>query len=130
VTRFYLDTSVAAHAVDGELGAVEWFDTASATAEIVSSRLMKTELTRFLRRDDRPIHLRDLVLDKTDLAVLDEAVLASAESITEHAKTLDAIHLATAVAFGSDTVMVSHDANLLRLAEELGLRTLDPVTSA
>lgn len=50
-----------------------------------------------------------------------------AEAITEHTKTLDAIHLATAVSLGASTVMVSHDANVLQVARLLGLNTLDPI---
>ncbi|MCR6713463.1 MAG: PIN domain-containing protein [Demequina sp.] len=128
--RYYLDTSVAVHAIDGEAGATRWFDSATESAEVVSSRLLQTELTRYLRREGLPVGERAGVLDKTGMAVVDESVLALAESFTPHVKTLDAIHLATALAFGSDTVMVSHDANVLRLAEELGLRTLDPVSRA
>ncbi|MGC4173746.1 type II toxin-antitoxin system VapC family toxin [Demequina sp.] len=130
MTRYYLDTSVAVHALDGHPRATEWFDQAIGESDVVSSRLLQTELTRFLRRVALPINMRDALLDKVTMAVLDEATMSSAEANTEHAKTLDAIHLATAVALGSDTVIVSHDANVLRLAAELGLRTLDPVTQS
>ena len=130
MSAYYLDTSVATHVVEGNPAVVPWFEDLAPTGSIVSSRLLKTELTRVLRRDGRPVASRDYVLDRIRLSPLDEAVLGYAESITEHAKTLDAIHLATAMQLGGDTVVVSHEANMLRLAEQLGLRTLDPVTGA
>lgn len=130
MNSYYLDTSVAVHALDGHPRAAAWFDSAAAEGGVFSSRLLQTELTHFLRRDGRPVRTRDLIIDKITVAAIDDPTLETAESITEHVKTLDAIHLATALRLGSDTVMVSHDANVLRLAAELGLRTLDPVTAS
>jgi predicted nucleic acid-binding protein len=127
LTRYYLDTSVAVYAIEGHRRAVAWFDAATEQHEVVSSRILQTELTRVLRRQQRPVLERDYLLDKIATAPLSESVLTTAESITEHVKTLDAIHLATALSLGSGTVMVSHDAGVLRVAAALGLRTVDPV---
>lgn len=129
---FYVDTSVAVHALMGTPQAVAWFDEESARegSVLVSSRLLQTELTRALRRDNVPVADREAVLGAIGLAPVTEAILTGAEAITEHVKTIDAIHLATALAIGSDVVVASHDANLKRVAAVLGLSAFDPLTRA
>jgi len=132
VTRYYVDTSVAVHALMGTPRAARWFDEVTADGEtiLISSRLLQTELTRALRRDDVPVADREAVLANVGLAPVTEAILTGAEAITQHVKTLDAIHLATALSVGSDVVVVSHDANLKRIAEMLGLSAHDPIQDA
>ena len=114
---------------DGNPAGRDLFDevTGHEDTVLVSSRLLQTELTRALRRDNVPVADREAVLANIGLAPVTEAILTSAEAITEHVKTLDAIHLATALAVGSDVVVVSHDANLKRVAEMLGLSAHDPI---
>ncbi len=128
MTRFYLDTSVAVHALRGTSLAEKWFDLVTRQPEhgLVSSRLLRTELTRVLRRDGLPVAERELILRHVGTVSLTEAVLAIAESIAEHAKTLDAIHLASALVVG-EVVVVSHDSNVTRVAGLLGLSTYDPL---
>lgn len=129
VSRYYLDTSLAYHALVGTPPAVAWVDATVARSPeaLVSSRLLRTELTRALRREGTPVSDRDAVLDKVGLIPITESILLAAEAITEHVKTLDAIHLASALAVGGDLVVASHDTNLKRVAEVLGMDVLDPV---
>ena len=129
VTRYYLDTSIAVHALMGTPQAATWFDevTADEDTVLVSSRLLQTELTRALRRVDVPVADREAVLANVGLVPVTEGILAGAEAITEHVRTLDAIHLATALTVGSDVVVVSHDGNLKRVCEVLGLAAHDPL---
>lgn len=129
---YYLDTSVAAQALVANGPARSWFDevTASGSDTLVSSRLLQTELTRVLRREGQPVSERAEVLDYVGGIPVSEPILATAEAITEHVKTLDSIHLASALALGSDVVVATHDANMKRVAEVLGLRTIDPVVDA
>ena len=129
MTTYYLDTSVAVHALRGTREAEAWFDevTAQPQTALVSSRILQVELTRVLRRDGLPVSSRADVLRHVALLAVTESVLATAESITEHVKTLDSLHLASAVQLGGDTVVVSHDVSLLRVAGVLGLATLDPL---
>lgn len=61
------------------------------------------------------------------LIPLTEAILQQAEAIIPHVKTLDAIHLASALAIGRDPVVVTHDATMHSVAVDLGLDTHDPV---
>ncbi|KXP03650.1 type II toxin-antitoxin system VapC family toxin [Tsukamurella pseudospumae] len=130
VTTYYLDTSVAVHVLWRDSGALSWFTAATGDEEKVvsSSRILQTELTRVLRREDETIARRNTILDHVSIAPMTEAILTSAESIAQHLRTLDAIHLATALALGSRTVLVTHDARLAEIAEEHGLTVEDPVT--
>ena len=129
VTSYYLDASIAYHALVGTPGAVEWFDRTDNEdpGSLVSSRILRTELTRALRRDGTPVQDRDAVLDKVAQVPLTESVLIGAEAITEQVKTLDAIHLASALALGTDVVVVSHVDGMKRVAALLGLGVLDPL---
>ena len=130
MTTFYLDTSVAVKILFGDSASAQgWFDDAVANASdsIISSRLLRTELTRVLRREGRDVNERDLVLDYVGIMRLDHAVLIGAEAIGPHIKTLDAIHLASAVRSGVGGLVVgSHDSNVRRVAEQLALSVYDP----
>lgn len=128
---FYLDTSVALRALLGHSqSAAAWIDQTTADSQhtVVSSRLLRTELTRVLRREDIPVNRRDEILDALTLVPLTEAVLAAAEAIGTHVKTLDAIHLGSVIAAGLNATIVSHDSVMIAAATSLGYPTLDPVT--
>jgi predicted nucleic acid-binding protein len=131
VTIFYLDTSVALRGLLGHSpSAASWIDHATATPEhnLVSSRILRTELTRVLRREGLPVNRRDDILYVLALVPVTEGVLAAAEAIEPHVKTLDAIHLGSVIAAGLDATIVSHDAAMISAATSLGYRTFDPVT--
>lgn len=133
MTYFYLDSSVAVRIVLGHSPpAAAWFDTATGTpsTSVISSRLLRTELTRVLRREGLPVQRRDAVLDYIGVISVSDALLAEAEAITSHIKTLDAIHLASVIRSGLDATVVSHDATMLSVAENLGYATFDPCGTA
>ena len=50
-----------------------------------------------------------------------------AESIERHVKTLDALHLATALLIGEPVIVATHDTTMKTVAEHLGLQVTDPV---
>ncbi|MDR1387096.1 MAG: PIN domain-containing protein [Propionibacteriaceae bacterium] len=130
MTTFYLDTSVVLWALLGHSpSAAAWIDQVTAQGEhlVVSSRILRTELTRVLRREGLPVSRRDEVLDVLSLAPITEGVLAAAEAIQPHVKTLDAIHLGSVIAMGLDATIVSHDTAMLAAATSLGYPTHDPV---
>jgi predicted nucleic acid-binding protein len=130
VTVYYLDASVALSALLGHSrSAAIWIDQVTAQDEhrVVSSRILRTELTRVLRREGLPVSRREEVLDALDLVPVTEAVLAAAEAIESHVKTLDAIHLGSVIAAGLDATIVSHDITMLAAATSLGYPSLDPV---
>lgn len=130
MTTFYLDTSVALRALLGHSpSAAAWIDQVTADEEhtVVSSRILRTELTRVLLREGLPVTRRDEVMDVLSLVPITEGVLAAAEAIQPHVKTLDAIHIGSVIAAGLDAVIVSHDTSMLAAATALGYQTFDPV---
>ncbi|MQY23157.1 type II toxin-antitoxin system VapC family toxin [Nocardia macrotermitis] len=131
MTDYYLDTSVAVRIILGHSPeAATWFDnaTASRSDRVISSRLLRTEITRVLRREGLPVAARDQIIDYVHLVAVDHAVLNEAEAIISHIRTLDAIHLASALRCGLDElVIVTHDKNMTHVAEQLGFPIHDPV---
>lgn len=127
---YLLDTSVAVRIMYGQSpAAARWFDreTGNEGSAVLASRLLKTELTRVLRRDELPVQRRDALLDYLHVIPFTEAVFAEAEAILPHIKTLDAIHLASLVHSGLDAVVVTHDATMRSMAQRIGYETFDPV---
>ena len=131
MTTFYLDTSVALRALLGHsASAAVWIDDVSADSrhQLVSSRILRTELTRVLRREELPVtSRRDALLDVFDLVPVTIGVLAAAEALEPHVKTLDAIHLGSVIAVGLDATIVTHDNSMASAAAAIGYPTLDPV---
>ncbi|WP_264027884.1 type II toxin-antitoxin system VapC family toxin [Mycolicibacterium pyrenivorans] len=127
----FLDSSVAVRILLGHSPpAAQWFDTTTGNGDdrIVSSRILRTEITRVLRREGLPVVDRDHVLDFVDTIPLDHAVLQEAEAIIPHVRTLDAIHLASALRSGlEDLVIVTHDATMKSVAAAIGFSIADPV---
>ena len=132
MTQYYLDSSVGLRVLLGHSpAAARWFDdaTASGRDRVISSRLLRTEMTRALRRLGQPIERRSAVLDHVGTVPIDHAVLLEAEAIVPHVKTLDAVHLASALRSGIDGIVVcSHDRTMTAVARLLGLEVHDPVT--
>lgn len=127
---YYLDSSVALHALLGVTpAAARWIEDASEDPDVtlISSRLIRTELTRVLRRERLPVGLRDAIVDRLELVPLTDGILAGAEAIVPHVRTLDALHLASVIAVGLDATVVTHDAGMAAVARELGYAVLDPV---
>lgn len=124
----YLDSSLALRTI---LDSPErtflqtWMDTTNAA--FVSSRLLRTEVVRVLRREARPLSDGRPLLERIGLIDITRETHTVAEAIERHTKTLDALHLATALIIGDSTIVASHDKNMLSVAEALGLRTIDPI---
>ncbi|CAN5414577.1 type II toxin-antitoxin system VapC family toxin [soil metagenome] len=131
VTHHYLDSSVAIRMMFGHsASAAEWFDSVTGNADdrVVSSRILRTEITRVLRREGLPVTDRDQILDYVDTIPMDHAVLQEAEAIIPHIRSLDAIHLASALRSGlEDLVIVTHDATMKSVATAIGFHVSDPV---
>ncbi|MFT3886627.1 MAG: PIN domain-containing protein [Arachnia sp.] len=127
---YLLDSSVAVRIMLGHSPeAARWFDdvVADEDAQVIASRVLRAELTRVLRREELPVSRRDEVLDYVGTIPISDAILAEAEAILPHVKTLDAIHLASLLHIGIDGVVVTHDAPMRAVAELIGFATLDPV---
>ena len=129
MTRWYLDTSVALHAIlpGGDRRARAWIDDARTRAQtVVSSALLQLETARALRREKLPTTLATPLVERVALASIDDGILRSAAAIEPHIRALDAIHLATCMSLGTGVVLVTHDARMADVARTLGYRILDP----
>ena len=127
----YLDSSVALSTildVPRRARLLSWMQ--QADAAFVSSRLLRTEVFRVLRRDDRPLSDGAPLLNRVGLLDISGETHAVAESIERHVKTLDALHLATAVLLGEAVTVATHDSNMKSVAAHIGLAVTDPVELA
>lgn len=128
VTIVYLDSSVALRTI---LNVPErhrlqtWMETSGFT--YVSSRLLRTEVVRVLRREGRPLADATALLDRVGMLEITRETHTVAESIERNVKTLDALHLATAILLGTPVTVASHDTTMRVVAEHLGLSVMDPV---
>ena len=127
----YLDSSVALRTlldVPERQWLQSWMHAEEST--FVSSRLLRTEVVRILRRENRPISDGAPLLDRVGLLEIGRETHAVAESIERHVKTLDALHLATAILIGDQVTVATHDRGMRNVAEHLGLPVTDPVTES
>lgn len=130
--RFYLDASVALHAVLpwGDARARAWLQALDGSADgVCSSTLLQLEMMRVLRREKMDTTWARLVLDRLDLISIDDGILRFASAIEPHIKSLDAIHLATCSLLGNAVTMVTHDANMADVAIHMGFDVHDPLVA-
>ena len=125
----YLDSSLALRSildVPERDRVIDWIDRAQSDG-LISSQLLRIEVVRVLRRDGRPLSDAAALFGKVRLVRLTQQVIVSAEAIESHIRTLDALHLATALEIGEPVLIASHDNNMLSVARKLGFETVDPV---
>ncbi|PMB97249.1 type II toxin-antitoxin system VapC family toxin [Brevibacterium luteolum] len=123
----YVDTSALAALLkpEPESESLErWLDDASAT--LVSSDLLETELRRVAVRDGLSQTDVTALLDGVALAALDRAVFRNAGFLPmEMLRTLDALHLEAAIRLDADA-MLTYDHRLALAAEAAGLTVIAP----
>jgi hypothetical protein len=125
----YLDTSAAAKLLveENESDALaHYLDTLDDLEDLVSSALLETELRRAAMRQDLSQASVSEVLARVALvepgrSLFYEAGLLPGPSL----RSLDAIHLATALRIDA-SVVVAYDVRLLESARELGLSVKSP----
>jgi predicted nucleic acid-binding protein len=126
---FYIDTSALAKLVVSEAetaGLLAWYRQASA---VVSSELAVTELLRAVARAaPERLPAARARLSEIDLIPQSRAILDAAGLLEPRAlRTLDAIHLATAAALGSDLAgVVTYDHRLAAAATSLEFNPISP----
>jgi len=132
VSLFYADTSALVKLIrrEPESGALVTFLT---DADIVSSELVVAELPRAIRRAggtlsrERLLTLSDELLDAVGLLPVDRRVLIAAATLAEPAlRTLDAIHVATALSATPIDGFVTYDERQGAAARLCHLRTVAP----
>lgn len=98
--------------------------------ERVTSGLARVEVLRALRRargDERTLHRAEQVLERVALLAVDEPVLHSAADLEPgRLRSLDAVHLATALSLEGLEALVTYDLRLVDAAAEAGLAVAMP----
>lgn len=128
VARWYLDTSAALKLVLQEAESDALAEAIRrADAVLVGTRLLETEMRRAVHRTPELLHdhvtalLSTLDVHSVNDAVCRQAGLMPGESL----RSLDAIHLASAIALDVDALL-TYDRRLIESASELGVTTLAP----
>jgi uncharacterized protein len=127
----YLDSSAIIKLVVPEPESAALFAELRAWPEAVSSVLARLEVLRAIRRSPSPettLRRALAVLERIGLVRIDDAILEKAALLEPPVlRSLDAIHLATALSIGSDLgAVASYDLRLARAARALGLSVLKP----
>lgn len=96
----------------------------------VTSQLTRVEVLRAVRRAQRPqttIRRAERALERIALVPLDERILFHAASLDPPGlRSLDAIHLATALSLNRLDALVTYDRRLRDAAIDAGLATASP----
>ena len=95
----------------------------------VSSALLRTEALRAVRHvGSEALVSTRAALQRIDLILIDDRILDAAGLLDPAVlRTLDAIHLATAMSMGADlSVVVTYDERMIEAAQGLGLSTASP----
>ncbi len=128
MSTWYVDTSAAIKLIVAEqesahlIRAIE-----SERPTLVACRLVETELRRAVQRLE-VVNQRNVteLLDRLDLYELNPAILTQAGLLPgTHLRSLDAIHLAAALAIGVDSI-VTYDSLMSDAARDFGLAPLHP----
>jgi len=128
-TLLYLDSSAIVKLVVPEAETHALRELLRSWPERVSSVLSRVEVLRAARRVSPSAARRaDAVVARLGLVDLDDDVIQRASKLAPpELRTLDAIHLATALSLGHDLgALCVYDARLSSVARAMGLRTLNP----
>jgi hypothetical protein len=124
----YLDTSATAKLLVEEAASRALVDfLRSASTPLVTSRIGIVELRRIGRRFEGGADRADALAASLTVVELDETVERHAIEIDPSLRSLDAIHLATAIA-AADSIdgFVCYDQRLAAAAQALGLAVVAP----
>jgi hypothetical protein len=124
----YLDTSVALGAVLNTPDRDELIVWLKART-LLSSRLLRTEVIRTLRREDLPVEDADWLLERITLIDITRQTHVRAEAIERHTKTLDALHVGTVLGLDFPVLVATRDATMLGVCAALGLPTTNARSS-
>jgi predicted nucleic acid-binding protein len=132
VVTAYLDTSALAKLVvrETETDALRHY---LAGSTVVASAVVRTELLRVgLRLGERYLAAADALLSGVaEVTVTRDRLDRAGRLAPAPLRSLDALHLATALDLGADLdVLVAYDGRLLDAAAQHGLRTASPSTES
>ncbi|MGZ4129282.1 MAG: type II toxin-antitoxin system VapC family toxin [Actinomycetota bacterium] len=129
MTAAYLDASAFVKLVVDEPGSEALTTFLDGTGSVTSSALTRAEAVRAVRhKGPDALHLVREHLRAIDLVAIDDEILDAAGLLDPSIlRTLDAIHVATALSMGDDLdVLVTYDERMLRAAEVTGIPTASP----
>ena len=126
-----MDSSALVKLVAAEPQSDALFEFIADRSPVVSSALARVELLRAVKRaGDREQHKQraEQVLASIALLRIDDGILGQAARLEPLAlRTLDAVHLATAMVLGADlATFVAYDRQLLEAARAQGLKVVAP----
>jgi predicted nucleic acid-binding protein len=124
----YLDSSAIVKLVVREPETARLVEALRADPVVVSSHVAWTEVVIATRRAGRSTARAERILDGIALVPIDEAILREAATLgPKDLRTLDAIHLATAISLRPDVrTMITYDIRQSQAASALGLAVLTP----
>jgi uncharacterized protein len=127
----YLDSSAFVRVIVEEPGSIALREhLAGESARFISSALLRTEALRAVRQQGPEVRAAVRAgLRRVELIAIDDRILDTAGTLEPKIlRTLDAIHVASALAVGDDLVaIVSYDERMIDAARQLGLPTATPV---
>ena len=122
----YLDASAAVKALVEEAETSAIVDAFGSGAEFVASRLLVVELHAVADRRSLDHRNADDLLERIALVSLDDETMARAVRLRSGLRTLDALHLATALELGDVvTSFLTFDKELATAAQAHGLTPTD-----
>jgi predicted nucleic acid-binding protein len=126
----YLDSSAIVKLVAREPETPELVEAVRADPEVVSSALAWTEIIRAVRRARGRIARAREVLEGIALVPIDDGIIRGAADLAPVGlRTLDALHIATALSLGEDiTSLVTYDDRLAEAAATAGIEVIAPGT--
>lgn len=126
----YLESSALVKLIAAEPGSSALRAYLAGQKARVSSQLTRVEVLRAVRRTDRSemtLRRAEQALAIIALTPVDERVLARAASLEPpRLRSLDAIHLATALSIDGLDALVTYDHRLADAAREAGLAVVSP----
>lgn len=127
--RVYLDSSAAVKLVVAEPGSVSVREFVASAMSRISSRILAVELPRAVTRSSPELlDQARAVLGVIDLVELDEDVTERAAGLQPVGlRSLDAIHIASALAMGDELdAFVTYDPRQVDAAQAAGLPVVSP----
>ena len=124
----YLDSSAIVKLVSRERETPDLVEVLRADPAVISSALAWTEVIRAVRRARGPIARASQVLEGIAFVPIDEGILQAAADLKPVGlRTLDAIHIATALTLGDDiSNLVAYDRHLAEAATAAGIPVVAP----
>ena len=124
----YLDSSAIVKLVSREPETPALVDVVRAAPALISSALARAEVVRAVRRVRGNVARAEGVLDAIAVVPIDDGIIRSAAALDPVTlRTLDAIHVATALSLGTDlSQLATYDGRLAGAAVGAGIDVISP----